>query len=89
MKAVLSVIGKDKAGIIAKVSGYLFDIKANIEDISQTVMNDYFAMIMLVDIANMSVSIGEMSSRLDALGEKTGVKIHVQHEDVFNAMHKI
>jgi ACT domain-containing protein len=89
MKAVLTVVGKDKPGIIASVSSVLAENKVNIEDISQTIMQDKFTMIMYVNIANAKISLGELKSLMNDLGEKIGVNVHVQHEDIFNAMHKI
>ncbi len=89
MKAIITVIGEDKAGIIAGVSGLLAEKKINIEDISQTIMQGYFTMIMLVNVETSSISIESLKSDLDALGEKIGVKIILQHEDIFNAMHRI
>ncbi|MDR1094180.1 MAG: ACT domain-containing protein [Clostridiales bacterium] len=89
MKAILSVIGKDKVGIIAKVSGYLQGIGANIEDISQTILQDYFAMIMLVDISRAEIKLDRITESLEKMGKEIGVSIRLQHEDVFHAMHKI
>ena len=89
MKAIITVIGEDKAGIIASVSGLLAEKKINIEDISQTIMQGYFTMIMLVNIETSTTSIEDLKSDLDALGNKIGVKIILQHEDIFNAMHRI
>ena len=89
MKAIITVIGEDKAGIIASVSGLLAEKKINIEDISQTIMQGYFTMIMLVNIETSTTSIEDLKGELDALGNKIGVKIILQHEDIFNAMHKI
>ena len=89
MKAVLTVIGKDKPGIIAKVSTLLADNNVNIEDISQTVMQDNFTMLMYVNIENAIVSLGELIEKCKKLGESIGVRIHIQHEYIFNAMHKI
>lgn len=89
MKAVLTVVGNDKPGIIASVSGLLADNEVNIEDISQTIMQDKFTMIMYVNIANAKVNLEELKNLMRALGEKIGVNVHVQHEDIFNAMHKI
>ena len=88
MKAIVSVIDKDKKGIIAKVSNILYENDINIEDISQTIMQDYFTMIMMVSIsANSDVTkLGEI---LTKTGEELGVIIRVQHEDIFNAMHKL
>jgi len=89
MKAVVTVIGRDKAGIIARVSGCLADNNVNIEDISQTVLKDYFVMIMLADISGSQLKIADISERLDKLSKEIGVSIRIQHEDIFNAMHKI
>ena len=89
MKAIITVIGEDKAGIIAGVSTLLAEKKINIEDISQTIMQGYFTMIMLVNIETSTISIETLKCDLDTLGEKIGVKIILQHEDIFNAMHRI
>ena len=89
MKAIITVIGEDKAGIIAGVSTLLAEKKINIEDISQTIMQGYFTMIMRVNIETSTISIEALKCDLDALGEKIGVKIILQHEDIFNAMHRI
>ncbi len=89
MKAVLTVVGKDRTGIIAQVSEFLASREVNILDISQTIMQEYFAMIMLVDISSATVALAELSDECVALGEKIGMSIHVQHEEIFNAMHKI
>ena len=89
MKAILTVIGKDKSGIIAGVSNMLAEKNINIEDISQTIMQGYFTMIMLVDLKNSTVSMDELTKTANALGDKIGVKIILQHEDIFNAMHRV
>jgi ACT domain-containing protein len=89
MRAIVTVIGKDKSGIIAKVSMALAENNVNIEDISQTIVQGNFTMIMLCDLENSKLSLGELAKELVALGDKIGVSIHVQHEDIFNAMHKI
>ena len=89
MKAIVTVIGKDKPGIIAKVSTALADNQVNIEDISQTLMQNNFTMLMLCDLENATLSLNELKYCLVELGQKIGVSIHVQHEDIFNAMHKI
>lgn len=89
MKSVLTVIGKDKSGIIAKVSGLLAEKNVNIEDISQTIMQNTFTMIMLVDFSGATVNFYELSSMMKDLGEEIGVNIHLQHEGVFDAMHKV
>ena len=89
MKAIVTVIGKDKPGIIAKVSTALADRNVNIEDISQTLMQGNFTMLMLCDLENATLSLKELKASLLELGESIGVSIHVQHEDIFNAIHKI
>jgi ACT domain-containing protein len=89
MKAILTVIGKDRIGIIAAVSKILADSNINILDISQTIMQGFFTMIMLVDISQMSLNFSEISERLDKKGQELGLSIRLQHEDIFNAMHRI
>ncbi len=89
MKAVITVIGHDRVGIIAKVSNILADAKINILDISQTIMQNMFTMIMLVNIENCSESFDSIAKKLDATGEELGVSIRIQHEDIFNSMHRI
>lgn len=89
MKAIVTVIGTDKPGIIAKVSTELAASNINIEDISQTIMQGNFTMIMQCGLEKSTISIKQLKEKLTALGEKIGVSIHVQHEDIFNAMHKI
>ncbi len=89
MKAIVTVIGKDKPGIIASVSAKLAQSKVNIEDISQTIVQENFTMIMLCDISQSTMTFKTLSESLKALGEEIGVSIHIQHEEIFNAMHKI
>lgn len=89
MKAILTVIGQDKPGIIAKVSTLLADRKCNIEDISQTIMQGQFTMIMLVDLASCDEPLAELVSETKQLGDSIGVSIYLQHEDIFNAMHSV
>lgn len=89
MRAIVTVIGKDKCGIIAEVSNVLSKNKVNIEDISQTIVQGNFTMIMLCDLSKSGLKIPDLASLLNKLGEKIGVSICVQHEDIFNAMHKI
>ena len=88
MKAIVSVLGKDKAGIIAKVSATIADKKVNIEDISQTIVQGNFTMIMMCDLGD-NVSVAELAAALDKTGKEAGVVIRVQHEDIFNAMHTL
>ncbi len=88
-KTIITVVGKDTVGIIAKVCTYLAENNINILDISQTIVQDYFNMMMIVD-ANESVKpFGDMAMELDKVGEDIGVKITCQHEDIFNKMHRI
>lgn len=89
MRAVLTVIGKDRTGIIYRVSEILAKNEVNIEDISQTIMNDFFTMIMLVDLSKMTIPFNELKSALEQCGEEIGMSIRIQHEDLFNAMHTI
>ena len=89
MKAVVTVTGKDKKGIIAKVSSFLAEKGANIEDISQTILGEYFAMIMIVDISAIEVELSRLALECAELGKKIGMSIYLQHEDVFNAMHSV
>lgn len=89
MKAIVTVIGKDKPGIIAKVSTALANNSVNIEDISQTLMQENFTMLMLCNLSGASLTLNELKSEMLKIGESIGVSIHVQHEDIFNAMHKI
>ena len=86
MKSVVSVLGKDHPGIIARVSTVLFENNANILDISQTIMQDMFTMVMLIETEN---SIADITQKLDSLGEELGVSIHIQREELFSAMHRI
>ncbi len=88
MKAIVTVIGKDKVGIIAKVSSLLSDLRVNVEDISQTIMQEYFVMMMMVNVSEAS-EISVISTQLEELGKQIGVSIRIQHEDIFNAMHRI
>lgn len=87
--AVITVVGKDRVGIIAHVATLLADLKININDISQTIMDDVFTMIMLVDLEAMTTDIKTLADRLEALGGDLGLSIRVQHSDIFDAMHRI
>jgi len=88
-KAVLTVIGKDRTGIIHGVSGVLLNADINILDISQTIMQDMFTMVMLVDIANSNVEFSALKETLTAEGQRLGVEITICHEQIFNSMHRI
>lgn len=89
MRAVITVLGKDRVGIIAAVSAILADCNVNILDISQTIMQDMFTMIMLVDVSGMKINFSELSEKLQSKGQELGLSITIQHEDVFNSMHRI
>ncbi len=89
MKAVVTVTGKDKVGIIAMASRECARFGANIIDISQTVMKEYFAMIMLVELENLSCDFSSFATAMKEAGEENGVDIRVMHEDIFNTMHQI
>ena len=89
MKAVITVIGKDMVGILAKVSTVCAEKGINVIEVTQSILQDMFAMIMIVDISAATVPISELYDEFDTLGEKLGLKIHVMHEDVFNSMHRI
>ena len=89
MKAVVSVIGRDSVGIIAKISAGCAKYSANIVDISQTVLTEYFTMMMIVDIDNLSIPFNEFVDKMTAEGASNGLDVHVMHEDIFNSMHRI
>ena len=89
MKAVITVTGKDTVGIIADVATVCAHHHANIVDITQSVLSEYFAMIMLADIDNLNVEFSDFVDVLEKLGEGKGLVIHAMHEDIFNTMHHI
>ncbi len=89
MKAVISVIGKDAVGILAKVSAVCAEYNANVTEVTQSVLQDVFAMVMLVDITRLSTPLSELSDRMSELGKSMGLSIYVMHEDIFNTMHHI
>jgi len=89
MKAIITVVGVDQIGIIAGVSSVLAEYKVNILDISQTILQDYFTMMMLVDLSVMQIELEDLKKGLDAAGERLGVSIRLQHEDIFRSMHRI
>ena len=88
-RVIVTVIGEDKVGIIANVSTLLAEANANIVDISQTVLGEFFTMIMLVNLEKASVPFDELKRRLNAKAEAMGLKIEAQHEDVFKFMHRV
>lgn len=87
--AVISVIGRDQVGIIAKVTAILAEVNVNVSDISQTILQDVFAMIMLVDLSGLTVDFETLSQRLRTLGTSMHLEIQIQHKDIFNAMQRI
>jgi ACT domain-containing protein len=89
VKVILTVIGRDRRGIIARLSGALFEVGANIEEVSQTVLQDNFVMIMLADLSQCSLELAALSQLCDKLAADIGVSIKVQHQGIFDAMHKI
>lgn len=89
MKAVITVTGKDTVGIVADVSALCAKHGANIEDITQSVLSDYFAMILLVSIDELNVDFAAFADRMAALGQSRGLVISAMHEDIFNTMHHI
>lgn len=89
MKAIITVIGKDSIGILAKVSDACANADVNIVEVTQSVLQDMFAMVMLVDIEKSNIRFDQLRESLNAVGETTNTKIHIMHEDIFNSMHKI
>ena len=89
MKAIITVIGKDQVGIMYAVSGVLSDLGVNIEDVTQTIMQEYFTMLMLVKIDEAKAGFKQVSEALSALGEEKGLSIRIQKEEIFDTMHKI
>ena len=88
-KALVSVTGKDRPGIIAKVSTALYELNINVLEISQTILDGYFTMLMIVDITASSASISEVAAKLNVVGEELGEVINIQRADIFDAMHRI
>ncbi|MBQ7867376.1 MAG: ACT domain-containing protein [Clostridia bacterium] len=88
-KALVSVTGKDKPGIIAKVSTALFEMNINVLEISQTILDGYFTMLMIVDMTDASVAFSTVSEKLSVVGEELGEVINIQRADIFDAMHRI
>lgn len=89
MRAIVTVIGRDRVGIIADVSRFLAEQGVNVLDISQTVLQEYFTMIMLVDTTGCTIPFAELASRLKEESGNLGLEIRIQREDIFNAMHRI
>lgn len=89
MKAIITVVGKDQVGIMYRVSGSLNEKHVNIEDVTQTILQDYFTMIMVVKIDDSEASFHEVDEALHEMAAEQGLSIHVQKEEIFDAMHKI
>lgn len=89
MRAIITVIGKDMVGILAKVSTLCAENNINIIEVTQSILQEMFAMIMMVDISKSKIPLTELSEKMDLLGKGMGVKILVMHEDIFNSMHRI
>lgn len=88
-KIIVTVVGKDSVGIIAKVCTYLAEKKVNILDISQTIVQDYFHMMMIADISGVEEALEEIANGLETIGEEIGVTVKCQREDIFTKMHRI
>lgn len=88
-KCILSVVGKDKVGITAGVCSVLANAGVNILDINQTILQEYFTMVVLVDIGTSDLGFGEIAERLEDYGRQSGMEIHIQREEIFDAMHRI
>lgn len=89
MNAIVTVVGEDKVGITAGICTLLAENNVNILDITQTILQGKFTMVMAVDVGNAGVSIGELASKLETLGEKLRISIRIQREEIFDAMHRI
>lgn len=89
MRAVITVIGKDNVGILHKVSGVCSEKGVNVIEVTQSVLQDMFAMIMLVDITGMTTDFANLVDDMTSLGEQLGLSIHTMHEDIFNSMHNV
>lgn len=88
-KVIITVVGRDTVGIIAKVCTYLSNNKINVEDISQTIVQGYFNMMMVVDTSSSNIAFGDMALEMEKIGDEIGVKIHCQREEIFTKMHRI
>ena len=89
MNAVVSVIGKDRVGILARVATECSQANVNVVEVTQTLLQDTFAMTMLVNIDQIAMKLSEFAQHMDNVGKEMGLVIHVMHEDIFNSMHKI
>lgn len=89
VKAVITVVGIDRVGIISSISGVLAEANANILDISQTIMQQYFTMMMMVDLTEINITLEQLKSELNKEGDRLGLSVKLQHEDIFRSMHRI
>ena len=89
MKAIVTVVGKDRVGIIAGVCTALANYNVNVLDISQTVMQGYFTMMMATDVSASSIPMAQLAAELESIGKDMGLSIRIQREDIFEAMHRI
>ena len=89
MNAIITVVGQDSKGIIAKVSAKCAEASANIVEISQSILKEYFAMIMVVDISDLNMPFTSFVDEMKTLGDGSGLDIRTMHEDIFNSMHRI
>ena len=89
MQAVISVVGRDRVGILKDVATKCADRNVNVIDVSQTVLRDMFTMIMLVDISKINIKFGDFSLEMEAFGKEIGMEIRAMHEDILNSMHRI
>ena len=89
MRAVITVIGKDMVGILARVSTICAENGVNVEEVTQSIMQDLFAMIMMVDISKSTIPFNELSDKLTQMGTDMNLTVHTMHEDIFNSMHRI
>lgn len=89
MRAVITVIGKDMVGILARVAAICSENQVNVEEVTQSILQDLFAMIMLVDITKCAVPFSDLSEQLSSVGKDMDLSVHIMREDIFNSMHKI
>ncbi|MEG0979172.1 MAG: ACT domain-containing protein [Oscillospiraceae bacterium] len=89
MRSVITVVGKDMVGILAKISTLCAENGVNVIEVSQSILQDMFCMIMLVDVSNCSMPFGQFADNLSKMGDDMNLSVHAMHEDIFNSMHKI
>lgn len=89
MKGIITVLGRDRVGIMARVCTFLADARINILDISQTILQGYFSMVMIVDLSGVTLAFEQVADGLASIGEDLGLQIKLQREEIFNSMHRI